>query len=196
MSAIRELSHSELADNHTMSREGTQRQYLTFLLGGDVYALDILCIREIIEYGCLTEVPMMPSFIRGVINLRGSVVPVIDLAARFGRVRSDVHRHTCIVIVEVDAGEVRQEMGIVVDAVNEVLEILPHDVEPSPRFGARIRADFIQGMGKVNDKFVIILDGSRVLSVEEMGTLAQVNGSLAGASTKQIDGVDTAPADA
>lgn len=150
---------------------GDVRQYLTFLLGGEMYAVGILNVKEIIEYGNLTEIPMLPSFIRGVINLRGSVVPVVDLAARFGGSHAEVQRRTCIVIVEVRHEDAKHDLGIMVDAVSEVLEINGSDIEPAPSFGARIRADFIAGMGKVGGKFVIILDIQRVLSVDELSTL-------------------------
>lgn len=151
-----------------------QQQYLTFMLGGETYAMGILAIKEIIEYGNLTEVPRMPDFIRGVINLRGAVVPVIDLGARFGKRATDITRRTCIVIIEVANGEGTQDIGVMVDAVNEVLEISVSEIEPAPSFGANIRADFIDGMGKINGKFVIILNIHQVLSVEEMATLAGV----------------------
>ena len=144
-------------------------QYLTFMLAGEAFAIGILCIKEIIEYAHLTSVPMMPSCVRGVINLRGAVVPVMDLQARFGRRSSDVTKRTCIVIVEVWAHGESQVIGIVVDAVNEVIDIAPTEIEPAPAFGARIRTDFIQGMGKVKGKFVILLDVNRVLSLEELG---------------------------
>ena len=152
------------------------QQYLTFSLGGEVFALGILNVKEIIEFGQITEIPMMPAFIRGVINLRGAVVPVIDLSARFGGSSSTVSRRTCIVIVELGIGEERQDLGVIVDAVNEVLEIPRADIEPPPSFGARIRADFIQGMGKVDGHFVIILNVERVLSTEEITLLASMNG--------------------
>jgi purine-binding chemotaxis protein CheW len=147
-------------------------QYLTFLLGGEMYAIGILRIKEIIEYGHLTTVPMMPTFIRGVINLRGAVVPVVDLSARFGRQASQVTRRSCIVIIEASAGEETQDVGVVVDSVSEVLEIPATEIEPAPSFGARIRADFIQGMGKIDGKFVILLDVDKVLSVDEMAMLS------------------------
>jgi purine-binding chemotaxis protein CheW len=153
---------------------GEAHQYLTFLLGGEMYALGILNVKEIIEYGQLTEIPMMPAFIRGVINLRGSVVPVVDLSARFGHTQSEVGKRTCIVIVEVRQGENRHDLGIMVDAVSEVLEIPGGEIEPPPTFGAKIRADFIAGMGKVAGQFVILLDIQRVLSVDEMAVLADV----------------------
>lgn len=150
------------------------QQYLTFSLGGEVFALGILNVKEIIEFGNVTEIPMMPAFIRGVINLRGAVVPVIDLSARFGGKNSAVSRRTCIVIVEVDADEGKQDLGVIVDAVNEVLEIPRAEIEPPPAFGARIRADFIQGMGKVDGRFVIILNVERVLSTEEIAMLTRL----------------------
>jgi purine-binding chemotaxis protein CheW len=147
------------------------QQYLTFLLGGEMFAVGILNVKEIIEYGNLTEIPMMPPFIRGVINLRGSVVPVIDLSARFGHAQSQVGKRTRIVIVEVTENDMRHDIGIMVDAVSEVLEIPGSEIEPPPSFGARIRADFIFGMGKVGGKFVIILSINKVLSVEEIAHL-------------------------
>jgi len=148
------------------------RQYLTFMLHGETYAIGILAIKEIIEYGQLTNVPMMPGFIRGVINLRGAVVPVVDLQARFGRPAAGVSRRTCIVIIEIEAEGEAQDVGIMVDAVNEVLEIPDSEVEDAPSFGTRIRTDFIRGMGKVNGKFVIILELARVLALEELAAVA------------------------
>ncbi|WP_251372505.1 chemotaxis protein CheW [Rheinheimera oceanensis] len=149
-------------------------QYLTFTLGGEMFAIGILHIKEILEYGNLTTVPMMPAFIRGVINLRGAVVPVVDLSARFGRPSSEVSRRSCIVIMEVEVDAGAQDVGLLVDAVSAVLEIPASEIEPAPSFGARIRADFISGMAKVNGKFVIVLNVNNVLSVDEMVQLAQV----------------------
>jgi len=157
-------------------------QYLTFMLAGEVFAIGILAIKEIIEYHSLTEVPMMPACVRGVINLRGAVVPVMDPLARFGRKSSDVTKRTCIVIVETEVeneGRLeRQVIGVVVDAVNEVLEIASSDIEPAPAFGARIRSEFIQGVGKVKGKFVILLNVNHVLSIDE------ISQSAAGASAE------------
>ncbi|MCX7897867.1 MAG: chemotaxis protein CheW [Rhodocyclaceae bacterium] len=155
------------------THSGETHQYLTFTLGGEMFAIGILNIKEIIEYGNLTEIPMMPAFIRGVINLRGAVVPVIDLAARFGGGPSEVQRRTCIVIVEVQQNDNKHDIGIMVDAVSEVLEIPAGDIEPAPAFGARIRTDFIAGMGKIGGKFVIILDIQKVLSVDDMALLVK-----------------------
>jgi len=147
------------------------QQYLTFVLGGETFAIGILRIKEIIEFAGFTTVPMMPKCIRGVINLRGSVVPVLDLSARFGRAPTEATRRTCIVIVEVESGAERQDIGVIVDAVNEVLEIPPADIEPAPSFGARLRPDLIAGMGKVGGQFVIVLDTDRVLAPDEIGSL-------------------------
>ncbi len=158
--------------------EEEDHQYLTFLLSGEMFAIAILNIKEIIEYGNLTEVPMMPNFIRGVINLRGSVVPVVDLSARFGRNRTEISRRTCIVIIEVESSDEKHDIGVMVDSVSEVLEIPRSEIEPPPAFGAKIRVDFMAGMGKVAGKFVIILDANKVLSVDELSMLGQVAGTM------------------
>lgn len=150
------------------------RQYLTFTLAGEQFAVGTLTVKEIIEYGQVTSVPMMRPSIRGVINLRGAVVPVIDLGARFGGRQTEVGRRTCIVILEVDNADEQQVIGVLVDAVNEVLEIAPADIEPPPAFGAHIRTDFILGMGKVDGRFVILLDIGKVLSVDELAALTQI----------------------
>jgi purine-binding chemotaxis protein CheW len=174
MNAVAQISRTQ-----PVAGQQDQQQYLTFMLGGEVYAMGILSIKEIIEYGNLTEIPRMPEFIRGVINLRGAVVPVVDLGARFGKRTTSITRRTCIVIIEVAQGEESHDIGVMVDAVNEVLEISAGEIEPAPSFGADIRADFIDGMGKIDDKFVVILDVNQVLSVEEMASLAGVDGGEA-----------------
>jgi purine-binding chemotaxis protein CheW len=168
----------------TVVGAGTDR-YLTFVLGGEIYALPILDITEIMEFRSLTVVPMMPSFIRGVINLRGRVVPVVDMAARFGRGMTQVARRTSIIIVETsgqsgdDGDESASDMGIMVDAVNKVVHLSADDIEPPPAFGAGIRSDFISGMAKYDGQFIIVLDVSHVLSVEEMVMLGQAASAAA-----------------
>ncbi|HUW35735.1 MAG TPA: chemotaxis protein CheW [Rhodocyclaceae bacterium] len=152
------------------------RQYLTFVLGGEMYAIAILSVKEIIDYGHLTVVPMMPDCIRGVINLRGAVVPVVDLARRFSSGSTEVKRRSCIVIIEVEADGEHQDIGVIVDAVSEVLEIRQDQIEPPPAFGAKIRTDFIQGMGKVDGRFVIVLNVNRVLSMEDLAMLGRAAG--------------------
>jgi purine-binding chemotaxis protein CheW len=160
------------------------QQYLTFLVAGEMFALPIAAIKEIIEYRAPTDVPMMPAFMRGVINLRGRVVPVIDLSARFGRASAQVTRRSCIVILEIRQQEARYDMGVVVDAVNAVVEIADADIEPPPSFGAKLRADFISGMGKLDEKFVIILDIDQVLSVDELSQLQDAEEPVAAATTE------------
>ncbi len=163
----------KVTDNLAANAGQDIQQYLTFMLSGEVYAIGILHIKEIIEYGQLTTVPMMPTFIRGVINLRGAVVPVVDLASRFGGKAGVVTRRSCIVILELAAEEDTQVIGVVVDAVNEVLEIASADIEPPPSFGTKIRTDFIAGMGKVQERFVILLNVNEVLSAEDLAVLGQ-----------------------
>ena len=157
-------------------------QYLIFSLGSELFAVGTLRVREIIEYGNNTTVPMMPAFIRGVINLRGAVVPVIDLNARFGRTATEISRRTCVVILEAQAEEATYVLGIVVDAVSAVRQIDSADVEPAPSFGTHIRSDFIDGMAKVKGQFVILLDLGKVLSVDEMSALGHMATGSAAAS--------------
>lgn len=150
------------------------QQYLTFYVGEEMFAMGILAIREIIEYHALTEVPLVPPLIRGVINLRGSVVPVVDLAVRFERAPRPNSKRTCIVVVETEHHDAtleatsHQKMGVVVDAVSEVLEIAPQAIEPAPEFGTRLRPDFIQGMAQINQQFVVVLDIDRILWLPEI----------------------------
>jgi purine-binding chemotaxis protein CheW len=149
------------------------------MLGQEAFAVGILGIKEIIEYHGVTEVPMMPACVRGVINLRGAVVPVVDLPARFGRPSSEVTKRTCVVIVEAECarGE-RQVMGLLVDAVNEVIDIAAADIEPPPAFGARLRSDFIHGVGKVRGRFVLLLDVDRTLSIDDIAGLGEAVDAL------------------
>lgn len=148
--------------------------YLAFRLADEVYAIDILRIREILEYSMPTSVPMMPPSVRGVINLRGAVVPVIDLAVRFGREATGVGKRTCIVIVEAAHAGAIQILGLMVDGVNAVLEIGADSIEQPPAFGTRVNTEFIAGMARVNGRFVIILDIARVLSIDEMSAITVV----------------------
>ncbi|MBV6783959.1 MULTISPECIES: chemotaxis protein CheW [Xanthomonas] len=147
------------------------QQYLTFLLGREMFGLGILSIKEIIQYRVPTDVPTMPPALRGVINLRGAVVPVVDLQQRFGRNASAITKRSCIVIVEIAHGQLHQVLGLLVDAVSEVLEIAPADIVDTPSFGAGIARDFIHAMGKIGERFVILLDADAVLGND---TLAQL----------------------
>ena len=153
------------------------QQYLTFSVSGEAFAIPISAIKEIIEYRAPTDVPMKPPYIRGVINLRGRVVPVIDLAVRFGRAKGEVSKRTCIVILEITQEGEQQDISVVVDAVSAVVDIADTEIEPPPKFGARLRADFISGMGKIGERFVIVLNVDRVLSIEELAMLDGVRES-------------------
>jgi purine-binding chemotaxis protein CheW len=170
------------------------QQYLTFTVTGELFGIAIASIKEIIEYRAPTDVPMMPGYMRGIINLRGRVVPVIDLSVRFGRSRTEASRRTCIVILEVEQQGEHHDIGVVVDAVSAVLEIADADIEPAPTFGAKLRADFINGMGKVGEKFVILLDIGKVLSVEELSILASAGqgpAALPGAQSARLSAPET-----
>ena len=148
-------------------------QFLTFMLGSDTFGIGILSVKEIIEYGGVSEIPLMPPCMRGVINLRGAVVPVLDLATRFGRAPGARTKRSCIVIVESSESGAAQVVGVTVDAVNAVIDIAGADTEAAPHFGARLRNDFIAGMGKVGGKFVILLDIDAVLATAEIAALAE-----------------------
>jgi purine-binding chemotaxis protein CheW len=156
----------------TMEATG-QSQFLTFLLADGLYAVSILRIREIIEYDTVTRVPNMPGAIRGVINLRGSVVPVVDLATRFGMRDSNVTKRTCVIIAEVEVGGERLVMGLMADSVSQVIDLPPADIEPPPAFGTRVRVDFLKGLGKIGKTFVLILDLDRVLSDVELFSVGE-----------------------
>lgn len=155
------------------------RQYLTFALGQENYAAPIEAIREIIEVPALTAVPMMPPFLRGVINLRGAVVPVIDLASRFEFGETPIARRTCVVVIEVGQGaeEARQVLGVLVDAVHEVIEIRADAVEAAPALGTRIHPDFISAMAKVGRRLMVVLNLDRVLAQDELVRLIGAQGA-------------------
>ncbi|MHB1632300.1 MAG: chemotaxis protein CheW [Acidithiobacillus sp.] len=157
-------------------------QYLIVQLQAEPFGVDITAVREIIAYVVPTQIPMMPDFVVGVINLRGQVVPVIDIARRFGRPATAIHKRSCIIIVDLQEGESRQRLGVIVDAVNEVLEFPGEQIEPAPQFGAGLRTEFIRGMGKVANQFIVLLEMARVLSMDEMAELAAIAaGATAGA---------------
>ena len=172
--ALHSASAKNLVVNHqTQAKPG---QYLTFTLNNETYAVGILNIKEIIAYDRLTKVPMMPAFIRGVINLRGRVVPVVDLLSRFGYGNTTLAKRTSIVIVETigfagdHSGQVT-DIGIMVDAVNEVIDITEDMIEPAPTFGAAIRPEFINGIAKQNGLFIVMLEVNILLSVNELATI-------------------------
>jgi len=151
----------------TNQSEAALAQYLSFQVAGESYAVGVLQAREIIEFTTVTRVPHAPPAVRGVINLRGSVVPVVDLALKFGLPASGVGRRTCVVIVECTIDGEATVMGVMADAVNHVLDLGPADIEPAPSFGTRVRTEYLKGMGKLDGRFVLLLDMDKLLSAEE-----------------------------
>lgn len=162
----------QTSDGALVVRE-QQGQYLTFLVGKERLGISIHEVKEIIEINNITRVPMTPNYIRGVINLRGNVVPVVDLAARLSREKSELTKRSCIVLVEIITEGESQSIGMLVDQVDEILEIPNKNIQPAPEFGADIRVEFIQAMGRVDEKFIILLEISRVLSVTELSQLSR-----------------------
>ena len=143
-------------------------QCLTYKLGDEVYAFDINKVREVLDFTTVTKVPRTPDFMRGVINLRGSVVPVVDLRLKFGMTQTENCVNTCVIITEVTIDGVSTILGALADSVQEVLDLEPEQIEPAPRIGTKLRTDFITGMGKRGDRFIIILDIDKVFSSDEL----------------------------
>ncbi len=148
-------------------------QYLTFTLSDEVFAIDVGKVREILELTTINKVPRTPEFMRGVINLRGSVVPVIDLRLNFGMERTEQTINTCIVVIEVELEGENIVLGALADSVREVVEMEPELIEPAPRLGTKLNTDFIKGMGKVDNEFVMILDVDKVFSTDDMTLVRQ-----------------------
>ena len=144
------------------------QQYLTFMIGAEEYAVSLLKVKEIIEYDTITEVPKTPEWVRGVINLRGSVVPVIDLAVKFRQSPSVAGKLTCIVITEVECEGEATVMGVMADSVRQVIDLKPQEIEEPPSFGTRVKVDYLLGMARAGKKFCLILDTEKVLSTDEL----------------------------
>ncbi len=152
--------------NEKMSK--TMNQYLTFILDRELYAMDIAKVQEVLEYMDITRVPRMPEFMRGVINVRGRAVPVVDLRMKFGLTKTVQTVNTCIIIMEVDVDGESTILGALADSVREVFNLEPDQIEPAPRLGTRIKTEFIEGMGKQGEEFIIILNIDKVFSAEEL----------------------------
>ncbi|THB68455.1 MAG: chemotaxis protein CheW [Desulfovibrio sp.] len=159
-------------------------QYLTFTLGDEVFALDIATVREVLELTTVTKIPRTPEFMRGVINLRGHAVPVVDMRVKFGMDRAEDTVNTCIIIVEVVVDGEPVVMGAVADSVREVFEMSPDKIDPPPKMGTSIDANFIKGMGKQDESFIIILDINKVFSIDE---LAMVQATSMGPETAPVE---------
>jgi len=173
----------------TQSAPSEQSQYLGFHIGGEEYAIGILRVREILEYDTVTRVPTTPPSIRGVINLRGSVVPVVDLAVKLGLPESVVTKRSCVVVVEIVLDGERTVMGLLADSVSQVLDLPATEIEPPPPFGTRIRVECLLGMGRAGKRFVLLLDIDRLLSTDDLV-------AAAGAVERSPEATATAPAPA
>jgi purine-binding chemotaxis protein CheW len=150
------------------------RQYLTFQLGEEIFAIDVSHVREILEFSTVTKVPRTPAYMRGVINLRGSVVPVLDMRLKFGMSTTEKTVNTCIIVVEVFFDGETMIIGALVDSVQEVFELEPDQIEPAPRIGIQLKTEFIKGMGKRDEMFIIILDIDKVFSSEELAAAQEM----------------------
>jgi len=156
-----------------MSESVATTQFLSFSLGSELFGMDIRTVREIIQHGGITPVPLMPDFVRGIINLRGAVVPVIDLHARFGRPAANIGKKSCIIIFDASRQGERAEIGLLVDAVSEVVEIPAGQIEPVPDFGTSVRREFMRGIGKLQGRFVVLLEPDQAFNIEEMAQLCE-----------------------
>jgi purine-binding chemotaxis protein CheW len=157
-------AQTEQSHNVVLDKEG---KYLTFALANEEYGLEILKVREIIGYMEITAVPQTPHYVKGVINLRGQVIPVIDLRANFGMESTEVTEQTCIIVVEIGQDNRKFSTGVVVDRVQEVLDVAGEDIEEAPKFNSAVNTDFILGMGKIGDTVKILLDIDRVLAGDD-----------------------------
>jgi purine-binding chemotaxis protein CheW len=171
--AITAASTLAIGSQHAAREDSLQ--YLTFSVGDETFAMDIRCVREIIQHTSMTVVPLMPEFVRGVINLRGAVVPVIDLQSRFGRSITQFGKKTCVIIFDVGSEGDKVELGLLVDAVSEVIDISASQIEPPPQFGSTIAREFIHGLGKVGTEFIVILEPERALNIDDMVALAELH---------------------
>jgi purine-binding chemotaxis protein CheW len=166
-----EKEASQAVQNNKQEQDlGEYKQYLSFYVQKELFAISVMWIKEIIGYEDITRVPMMPDFIEGVINLRGNVVPVVNLALRFGRKKSELSKTTSIIIVDLSSEEGIINVGLTVDAVDEVMNIPLVDMEKAPEFGSKIRSAFLEGIGKVDKKFIMLLNMETVVNIEELAS--------------------------
>jgi purine-binding chemotaxis protein CheW len=154
----------EMGENGIM----VTNQYLTFKLGDEVFALDISKVREVLDFTTVTKVPQTPDFMRGVINLRGNVVPVVDMRLKFGLPQTEKTVNTCVIITEIEVDGETTVVGAMADSVQEVLDLEPNEIEPPPKIGTKLNTDFIHGMGKRDDQFIMILNIDKVFSSDEL----------------------------
>lgn len=185
------MSH-EFAVSETASVEADGCQYVTFCLNDEEYAVDALVVQEIKELTTITRVPHLPGFLKGVINLRGAIIPVVDLKEKFGMHNSNEKpKHTCVIVTEFSRGV----MGLIVDAVSDVIALPDEAVSKAPSFGERINTDFIKGMGRIAERLVLVLDIDRVLTDEEADALGGTAGAAAGPATVAAINMNTQEGD-
>ena len=165
----------------------TTAQYLTFKLGEEVFALDVAQVREVLDFMNVTKVPRAPDFMRGVINVRGSVVPVVDMRLKFGMSATEKTVNTCIIVMEIAMGEELTVVGALADSVQEVVELEPEQIEPAPKIGAKWRSDFIRGIGKRDEEFIIVLDIDRIFSSDELLSVQTGAGVHAGQAPAEAE---------
>ena len=151
-------------------------QYLTFKLGEEIFAVDVAQVREILDFTTVTKIPQTPDFMRGVINLRGSVVPVVDMRLKFGMAKTEKSVNTCIVVVEVNLDNETLIIGALADSVQEVIELESGQIEPPPKIGSRLKVEFLKGMGKRDETFIMILDIDKVFSAAEIAVVQAATG--------------------
>ncbi len=162
-------------EQNDLTQDDEAIQYLTFKLDGESFATEISKVREVLEYTQITPVPRSPEFMQGVINLRGSVVPVVDLRLQFGMAAIKQTVDSCIIIIEVNIEGTSTVLGALTDSVQEVIDLKPEQLEPAPSFGTRIDNDFVQYMGKLEDRFVIVLDMNKVFSLEQINKVEKTS---------------------
>lgn len=160
-------------------------QFLTFTLGKEIFALDIGTVREVLELTSITKIPRTPKFMRGVINLRGNAVPVVDMRMKLGMSQGKDTVDTCIIIVEIEFDGELTVMGALVDSVREVFEMMPDSIEPAPKMGAAVNAEYIRGMGRQDEKFIIILEINKIFSAEELALVKGMAGDKAEAGQEE-----------
>lgn len=156
-----------------MAQDEVTQQFLSFALGDEVFAVNVQQVKEILDVINITRVPQMPDYMLGVINLRGSVVPVVDLRSKFGMEKQEQSKENCIVVLEVDFDGERLVIGALTDAVREVLDLASEEIEPPPRMGMKLKSEFIRGMGKQGESFIIILDIDKIFSCDELVMLQE-----------------------
>ncbi|MCK4910936.1 MAG: chemotaxis protein CheW [Thermodesulfovibrionales bacterium] len=165
----------------------TAAQYLSFELDDEVFAIDITKVREVLEFVSVTKIPQTPDFMRGVINLRGGVVPVVDMKQKFGTGETEKKINTCVIITEVQLDDEPVVLGVMADSVDEVFSLDSEQIEPAPRIGTQLNTEFLMGMGKKDDKFVLILDIDRVFSADELERVVTTHNNASDGTGSEIE---------